>query len=364
MHVTDLNARTTHNAPVLLLYQTDRVTNTCRGRQGTTTEWLLPSPAMGDTPTDGPGWAPSEPERAPWEQPPQRLPRPSRGAVLAVIGAVALFAIAGGGALLLSGSHAAPTLTTPGGAHPQSDGTPASLTSAVQRVEGSTMRADISFTQSFSATGPGGVDFGEWPGGEIVVNIHIDHQSSTRSELRETVQSLGVSETTLAVLYDDTVYVSNNNGASYQTVTVDRANTAEVSPQSPLAFFQMLGDVKPNGDVEVNGATASSYHATLDPVKLGNYLKNELARENDPDMNRVLNSLGVTDASLDAAVDGHGNLISESGTFDAAIDLGAFSPADAGTTLNMHEGMTGAFSGYGDSIDITKPGVVTGPSTI
>ncbi|MGH7686578.1 MAG: hypothetical protein ACREN2_07165 [Candidatus Dormibacteria bacterium] len=315
-------------------------------------------------PASPPTASPAPAERPPWEQPPQRLPRLSRSAVFAVIGAVALFTVAGGGALLLSGSHAGPPVATSGGAHAQSGGNPASLTSAVTRVEGSTMRADISFTQSFTATGPGGVDFGAWPGGEIVVNIHIDQQSATRSELRETVQALGVNETMLAVLYDDTVYVSTNNGASYQTATIDRANTAEVSPQSPLAFLQMLGDVKSNGDVEVNGATASSYHAALDPVKLGNYLKNELAQENDPDMNRVLNNLGVTDASLDAAVDGHGNLISESGNIDAAIDLGAFSPADAGTTLNMHEGMTGAFSGYGDSIDITKPGVVTGPATI
>lgn len=290
--------------------------------------------------------------------------RPHRKALVYGLCALALFGVAGGGAVVLSSGHSGTSGAAPGGSASSPAGGRASLLAAVQRVEGGSMRADIKLTESFSATGAGGARLGAFPGGDVTLTIHIDQASANRSELRETVEAFGVKQTLIAVLYDGTVYVSQNNGASYQTVTVDQAATHLVSPKSPLAFLEMIGDVKPVGDVEVNGVTAASYHATLDPVKLDAYLKNSLATAGSADLDKILNNVGVTDGTLDAAVDPNGNLLSETGAIDAAVDLGAFSPADAGSTLDVHEGFSGAFSDYGSSIDITKPGGVTGPMTL
>ncbi|MBV8529098.1 MAG: hypothetical protein JOZ75_12350 [Candidatus Dormibacteraeota bacterium] len=286
--------------------------------------------------------------------------------LFAVIGAVVLFGGAGGAAVLLSGGHTgtAPP-STAGGVieHGNTADGKTVLTSAVNHFEGTSARADITMTQSYSATGPGGEEFGSLDG-DVTFQIHIDQQSATRSEMRETVTTYGVRQVIIGVQYDDTIYLSTDNGASYQTTTIDRANAKQVSPQSPLAFFTMLGDVTHTGAVEVNGLTAASYHAVIDPVKLGNYLKQDMAGTNDPDLAKLADNLGVTDASFDAAVDPNGNLISETGVFDTAMDMGVLDPSLQGASMNMKVQVNGAFSDYGAPISIAKPGHVTGAATI
>jgi hypothetical protein len=182
--------------------------------------------------------------------------------------------------------------------------------------------------------------------------------------MRETITAFGIKQTIIGVQYDDTVYLSTDNGASYQTASIAQANAAQLTPESPLDFFTMLGDVTHTGAVEVNGLTAASYHAVIDPVKLGNYLKTNLASAHDPSLDKLADNIGVTDATVDAAIDPNGNLISETGVFDSAMDMGVVSPADQGSTLNMKEQINGAFSDYGAPISIAKPGHVTGAATI
>ena len=303
------------------------------------------------------------------------LPRPGgeapssgrrRTAMIAVIGAVVLFGAAGGAAVLLSGSHAgtAPPSTAGGvieGGN-AADGH-AVLTAAVNHFEGTSARADITMTQSYSAIGPGGQEFGQL-NGDVTFQIHIDQQSATRSEMRETITTYGIKQVVIGVQYDNTIYLSTDNGASYQTTTIDQANAKQVSPQSPLAFFTMLGDVTHTGAVEVNGLTAASYHAVIDPVKLGNYLKQDMVGTNDPHLAKLADNLGVTDASFDAAVDPNGNLISETGVFDTAMDMGVLDPSLQGATMNMKMQVHGAFSDYGAPVSIAKPEHVTGAATI
>lgn len=302
------------------------------------------------------------------------LPRPREAAssgrrrniAMIAVGAVVLFGLVGGGAVLLSSNKTgtAPPSTAGGASVGKATNGRATLLAAVNKFNATPARADITMTQSFSATGAGGEDLGELVGGDITYKVHIDQQSPTRSEMRETVTAFGIKQTIIGVRYDDTVYLSTDNGATYQTTTVDKADTANVSPDSPLAFLTMIGDVKPSGGVEVNGVSAAAYHAVLDPVKLGNYEKNSLASANDPDLNAMLDHIGVTDGYIDAAIDPNGQLISETGSVDMALDMGAFSSADQGSTLNMKQQYTGAFSDYGASISIAKPGNVTGTATI
>ena len=304
------------------------------------------------------------------------LPRPGgsvsssgrrRNVMIAVIGAFVLFGGAGGAAVLLSGGHTgtAPPSTQGGVIEGGSAANgKAVLTAAVNHFEGTSARADITMTQSFTGTGAGGQDFGDVLGGDITFQVHIDQQSSTRSEMRETITAFGIKRTIIGVQYDNTVYLSTDNGASYQTASIDQANAAQLTPESPLDFFTMLGDVTHTGAVEVNGLTAASYHAVIDPVKLGNYLKTNLAAAHDPDLDKLADNIGVTDATVDAAIDPNGNLISETGVFDTAMDMGAVSPADQGSTLNMKEQINGAFSDYGAPVSIAKPAHVTGAATI
>jgi hypothetical protein len=355
-------------------------------------------PSGSDRPEGGPGWRIREPTRPPRDpfagleeppapaapaQPPPSAATPpatppplppltpatgggatarSRRALVYGLCALVLFGVAGGGAVVLTSGHSSPGVSTGAG----TSGAPVhgrtALVAAIQRTESDSMRADLRLTDSFSGSRAGGL--GTFAGGEFSVSVHIDQESANRSELRETVDAYGVKQTMIAVLYDGTVYVSTDNGAAYQTVSVDQAAGHDLSPKSPLAFLEMVGDVKETGDVEVNSVPATSYHATLDPVKLGEYVKRDLASQHDPVLDKLLNNIGITDGTMDAAVDPQGNLVSENGTVDVALDLGAFSPADAGSTMNMHEGVTGSFSDYGSAITVTVPKDVTGSMTL
>lgn len=180
------------------------------------------------------------------------LPRPGGEAptggprlkvAIAVIGAIALFGAAGGAAVLLAGGpHGSAPPSTAGGVieHGNVADGHAVLTAAVNHFEGTSARADITMTQSYSATGPGGEEFGQLDG-DVTFQVHIDQQSATRSEMRETITTYGIKKVIIGVQYDDTIYLSTDNGASYQTTTIDQANAKQVSPQSPLAFFTMIG---------------------------------------------------------------------------------------------------------------------------
>lgn len=294
-------------------------------------------------------------------------PRRRPNALLYGVVVVALFGLVGGAAVLLSGGH--PAATGPA-ASSHGPGVPANgrdaLQGAVQRTETGSMRADIHLTQTFTASGPGGIDLGTLNGGEISLTIHIDQENANRSELHETVSALGVHQTVIAMLYDGTVYLSSDNGASYQTANVGAATNHQLSPKSPLAYLDMVSEVTQTGGVEVNGAQATSFHATLDTGKVDAFLRQGLAAANDPVLDQVANNMGLTNGSLDAVVDTQDNLLSETGSIDAAMDLGALSPRDAGSTLNMHEGISGAFSDYGAAITVTPPKDVnvTGPSNL
>jgi hypothetical protein len=293
-------------------------------------------------------------------------PAPRRNVAMIAVGAVALFGLVGGGAVLLSGNKTgtAPPSTAGGGPAGNATNGKAVLTAAVNKFNATPARADITMTQSFSATGAGGEDLGELVGGDITYQVHIDQQSPTRSEMRETVTAFGIKETIIGVRYDDTVYLSTDNGATYKSTTIDKADKANVNPNDPLAFLTMIGDVTPTGGVEVNGVSAASYHAVLDPVKLGNYEKNSLASANDPVLDAMLDHIGVTDGYSDVAINPNGQMISETSQVDVALDMGAVSPVDQGSTLNMKQQYTGAFSDYGASINIDKPANVTGTATI
>ena len=164
--------------------------------------------------------------------------------------------------------------------------------------------------------------------------------------------------------YDGTEYLSTDNGASYQTFPMDQAASHELDPSVPMQFLGMVNSVTDAGDVEINGVEATEYNATLDPVKLTNFLRASLAAGNDPLAVKIANNTGGTDGTLEAYIDGDGQVLSDEGSWTDAIDLGAFDPADAGDTMNVQVSFQGAFSDFGTPLTITRPLRVTGATSL
>jgi len=312
----------------------------------------------------------AKPEPAPAAQPavapPASKPRPRTTVSttgIALIGVV-VFGLAGAGAVLLTGGHG-PVATQSGGAGPAGPATQGDaktvFLASVGRTNSASMRADLSMSEYFTLNAPNGADLGETPG-SLTFTIHIDQQTAQRSELHETLTAPGLSKTYIVVLYDGGVFLSSNSGASYQTVSVDQVAPHQLSPQSALQYLSMVGNVTHTGEAELNSVPVQQYHADLDPVKVTNYVRSALALDaNDSFTTKVLNNMGVTDGSVDASLDASGNLVSENGAIDCAIDLGVFSAAAKGATLSVKLSFSGWFNDYGSSsISISKPGQVAG----
>jgi len=349
-------------------------------------EQLPPGPPA--PPDGGPGWHVREPAQRPTYEPtpppvepvsagpvfqPPLVPTPDgepprkrRSNLGLVLIGVVLFGLAGGGAVFLTGNHAGPSSS--GGAGSASSANPsdakAAFVASIQRTERLSFRSDISMKESFTVSGPGGTNFGALSGAGLSFTIHVDQESAQRSEVRETLAASGVNQTLIAVLYDGTAYLSTDNGAQYQTFPVNQAASHQLDPKTPLQFLEMVATVKQTGDAELNGAPVTQYHADLDPVKENAFFKAALAAQKNPLVSKLINSVGVTDGSLDASLDGAGHIVSDRGYMDAALDLGAFAPSEAGSTLNVRVSFTGWFSDYGSSISISRPGTVTGSTTL
>ena len=313
--------------------------------------------------------APPPPPPPPAAPVPESAPRKSRR-TLALYGvtALVLFGAAGGGAVFLTGGHPSTpsgSASGAGSAGIAGTGDPTkTFLAAVQRTDSESFRADLTMLESFSVSGPAGETFGALGGAEFSIKIHVDQATSQRAELREEVTAPGVDQTAIAVLWDGTVYLSTDNGATYQTVPASEAAIAQLSPKSPLEFLQMVGTVTQTGNAEVNSVPVTEYHADLDPVKASAFLKNELGRQNNPVFGAVVGHIGVSRGTLDAGLDWGDHILTDTGSLDMAIDLGAVSASDAGATLNLHETFTGNFSDYGLPVTITRPAAVTGSASL
>jgi hypothetical protein len=298
-----------------------------------------------------------------------QTPKRRGTAVAYALTAVVVFGLAGGGAIYLTSNHAGSgSAGSTGAGAAGSTANPANSSAAflasVQRTESLSFTAEVTMRQSFTESGPGGSGVGTLGGSGLSFAMHLDQENPQRIELREHITATGLDQTAIAVLYDGTCYLSTDNGAIYQTVPISQAASHELSPKSPLQFFEMVGTVKEIGGAEVNSAPVTEYHADLDPAKVSAYFKNQLAAQNNPFLSKLINSIGVTGGSLDVFLDSSGRIVSEAGSVDAAIDLGVLSPSDAGSTLNTHISFTGAFSDFGSPITVARPAGVTGATTL
>src|SRR5205807_318027 len=156
------------------------------------------------------------------------------------------FGLAAGGAVYLLSGHSSPSSVAklPGSAPTRPPDAQDAFLTGLHSTNSLPLRSDITMTETFDVSGPGGASFD--PGiPPVSVTIHLDQESAQRSEMSET-DSAGpglARETVIGVLYDGTYYLSSDNGATYKTVPIDQATSHQLDPRGPLLISALPASV-------------------------------------------------------------------------------------------------------------------------
>jgi len=214
------------------------------------------------------------------------------------------------------------------------------------------MSLTVSFSTSPTATG----NVAALNGQSMTMHMQLTAESPQRNQVDVTVD--GTTAHIVAVLYDGRLYVSSDGGQTFRTVSQATAQPGTYGEETALNYLQDVATVTDQGAAEVDGVSVEDYHADLDPAKLTAAVRGVLSSSGAGTLvNKVLQSLQLTDGHVDAFVDSAGRVISENGTIDATMSLGALNASLNGQSVGFNEGFTGDFHDYGAAITITPPHV-------
>lgn len=266
----------------------------------------------------------------------------------APLAALVLAGCGAGGGIAAHSSGA----TTPA---PQLDPKDAVLT-AVHHATGTSFQADMSMTISFSTSASATGNVAALDGQSLTVHMQLQAESPQRNRVDATTTVHGTAVHAVAILYDGTLYTSNDGGKTFKSVSLSSLPTGSYGEDTALTYLQNVATVTDQGAAEVDGVQVEDYHAELDAAKLEAAVRALLSGTGGGSaLNRVFNSLTLTDGHVDAFVDSTGRIISETGTIDARFDLGAIDPSLAGQSVGFNEGFTGDFHDYGTPVTVAPP---------
>lgn len=273
-----------------------------------------------------------------------------RAFALASLVALALVAC---GADSTGGNTGAPTGAANATATPQVAPQDAVLT-AVHHASATSFRADISLTLSFTTPPTDTGNIAALNGRSMTMHMQLNAESPQRNRVDVTAD--GLNQHVVAVLYDGRLYMSLDGGKTFKTVSLSSVASGSYGEDTALSYLEDMATVTDQGAAEVNGVSVEDYHAELDPAKLTAAVRAALSNSGAGALvDKVLSSLKLTDGHVDAFVDSAGHIVSENGTIDATMSLGAINASLAGQSVILNEGFTGDFHDFGAAITVTPP---------
>lgn len=254
-----------------------------------------------------------------------------------------------------------------GGGVPSASGTTSSRASAdphtavlqsLQKTTSQSFLADMTLTESMSATGPNAAKLGALAGQTITMTAKMEAESHQR--LRMTLDSVvaGRAIHVIAVAYDGVVYVSSDGGTTYRTVNTGISNP--YASENALSYLEAVGTVTDNGAGTADGVSVERYTAQLDGAKALALIKGALTGTQNQQIQQIFNSVTFDSGSMEVAIDQQGRLVSESGPLAMSVDLGGYQSSLAGTILHVRETVDAHFHDYGTPVTITKPSAAAG----
>lgn len=193
---------------------------------------------------------------------------------------------------------------------------------------------------------------------EVALNLHFDVESAGRSSGMMGTTVLGTAITVNTSMYDGTVYVSTDGGATYKSAPAGHASS-QYGPTSALQYLEAVGTVTDAGPASAGGVAVERYEAQLDPTKATSTLRSALAGTSSS-LSQVLGAMQFKSGSIGVGIDHQGRLVAEDGSFNMTVDLGAVQPSLHGQTMDASVKLNAHFYDYGAHIVVTKPTDVTG----
>lgn len=235
---------------------------------------------------------------------------------------------------------------------------------AASRAGGESVRISMTVDESFTVSGPAAPQFGTLSGQSLSLTMQLEMQNRQRSSATVTAATGGRSFKVLAVLYDGSLFLSQDDGATFQTVPLAGQPSSQYGPDNALQYLQAVSTVSDMGPGSADGVAVERYHAELDGQKITGVIKSSLSALKSSVLQRVADSMRFTGGSLDANIDRAGHVVDDRGYFDATFDLQAIDPSLRGTTMSIHATVAARFSDYGAAISVNRPSNVSGAATL
>jgi hypothetical protein len=226
---------------------------------------------------------------------------------------------------------------------------------SVQKTSGSSFLADMSVTASITATGPNAALLGVLQGKPIAASMHMAAENERRMRLTMNASIAGKSSNGVAVVYDNTAYVSTDGGATYKAESITGAVSDQFASTNTLSYLQSVGTVTDQGSGTADGVAVERYSAQLDSTKVLKLIQTSLGSAQASAMQQLFSSMTFKGGALQVTIDHQGRVVTESGPIDASVDLGSFGASLAGTRMNIHEVVDGHFHDYGSAVTVTRP---------
>lgn len=227
---------------------------------------------------------------------------------------------------------------------------------SVQKTSGTSFLADMSLVATVTATGPSATFLGPIAGQDITATMQVSAESQRRMRLTIDASVAGKSTKGAAVVYDNTVYISSDGGATYKAAPISGTVADQVASTNTLSYLQSVGTVTDEGAGSADGVAVERYSAQLDGAKVLKLIQAELvsSAQSGP-TEQLLKGLTFNGGAIEVTVDHEGRIVTEHGPIDASVDLGAFGASLAGTRMSIHEVIDAHFHDYGSAVTVTRP---------
>ena len=204
---------------------------------------------------------------------------------------------------------------------------------------------------------------------------NVESRQRTSMTMNISIGSRTITE--LVTVYDSVVYISQDNGATWKTTTVNTSAITQAGPAQALGYLSKVGTVTDLGPTTAGGMHVEKYGATLDSTKMKSEMVSMFSSifsgtSIGSYTSAIVSALTLKTGTVTLTVNAAGLPVSEQLDMDMLFNLSALAqalklPADEtkglSGTMELHLGGTSSFANFGKTITVTKPADVTGALT-
>ncbi len=225
---------------------------------------------------------------------------------------------------------------------------------SVAKTSATSFLADMTVSVTVTATGGAASSLGALGGQAFTGTMQMSEESPRRMRLRIDATAAARSARAVAVLYDGTLYISSNGGATFTSRPLSTAVTDQFASTNTLSYIQSVATVTDEGPGTADGVAVERYSAKVDGAKVLTLIQTELGSV--PSAAQTLfKSISFDGGALEVTIDHQGRIVTEHGPIDASVDLSTLGASLAGTRLTIHEVIDGHFHDYGSAVTVTRP---------